>query len=89
MGFMVQTSDEYYDDFFRLRRSRSKSAQVADLGVEFGYTSRVLLQCGADVLSLSLSELCVYRQLFCDVTVETSLVTPVALLKKLQLTHIK
>ena len=53
---MVQTSDKYCDDLFDYVCSCQKPVRVADLGVAFGYTSRVMLQCGADVTINDLSE---------------------------------
>ena len=56
MGFMLQASDEYCDAFFGHIRSCAKPARVADLGVAFGYTTKLLLQCEADVTANDLSK---------------------------------
>ena len=56
MGAMIHASDEYCDSFFDYVRTCPEPMKVADLGVAFGYTTKILLQCGANVTANDLSE---------------------------------
>ena len=56
MGAMIHASDEFCDDFYDYVRSRSQPVKVADLGVAFSFTTKLLLQCGADVTANDLSD---------------------------------
>lgn len=56
MGFMIQTADEYIQDFIAHVQRSPKPFHVADLGVAFGYTSKLLLKAGATVMANDLAE---------------------------------
>ncbi|GAU91107.1 hypothetical protein RvY_03426 [Ramazzottius varieornatus] len=56
MGFMLQTADECIEDLVAHVQRSPKPFHVADLGVAFGYTSKVLLKAGATVMASDLAE---------------------------------
>ena len=50
-GFMIEHLDNYCADFIDYVRAAAKPVTVADFGVAFGYTTKLLLKTGADVIA--------------------------------------
>ncbi|OQV13115.1 hypothetical protein BV898_12655 [Hypsibius exemplaris] len=55
-GFMIEYLDSYCEEFIDIIKTSPKPVKVADFGVAFGYTTKLLLKAGADVIANDLSE---------------------------------